>query len=258
MASIVLKTPHEIALLAEANQFVARVLQLLEDSAEVGVSTWDLDQIAYAFCKREGVEPAFLGLYGFPASLCISLNSEVVHGIPSKARKLKKGDLVSCDFGVKHRDFYGDSARSFLVGGEGSAEARRLLKVTEESLELAIAECQPGRRLGDLGHAVQRHVEAAGFSVVRDFVGHGIGRKLHEEPQVKNFGLPGRGRRLEAGMVIAVEPMVNAGTWQVNVLEDEWTVVTGDGRLSAHFEHSVAITVDGPQVLSRLATPGQG
>ena len=252
--AIELKTRAQIEILREANQMVAEVLGLLGEAMIAGVTTWDLDALARQYCDRRGVQPAFLGLYGFPAALCVSINEEVVHGIPSKTRRLKQGDVVSCDFGVRHRDFYGDAARSFLVGGEGSDEASKLLRVTEEALHAGIAECRPGRRLGDLGHAVQRHVESNGFNVVRDFVGHGIGRKPHEDPHVKNFGLPGRGRRLEVGMVLAVEPMVNVGTWRVRVLSDEWTVVTHDARLSAHFEHSVAITEDGPDILSLPAS----
>ncbi len=248
--AIELKTRAEIEILREANQMVAEVLALLGEAMVTGTSTWELDGLTRSYCAKRRVKPAFLGLYGFPAALCISLNNEVVHGIPSKKRKLELGDVVSCDFGVRHKDFYGDAARTFLVEGKGSKEARRLLKVTEEALHAGIAECRAGRRLGDLGHAVQRHVESNGFSVVRDFVGHGIGRKPHEDPHVKNFGLPGRGRRLQVGMVLAIEPMVNAGTWRVRVLDDEWTVVTEDGKLSAHFEHSVAITEDGPDILS--------
>ncbi len=254
MAQIELKTPREIELLREANQMVAQVLELLGEACVPGVSTWELDRLAFEFCRRNGVEPAFLGLYGFPASLCVSINDEVVHGIPSKQRKLREGDLVSCDFGVKAKGFFGDAARTFIVG-KGSDLARKLVKVTEEALYRGIAQCWPGRRLGDIGHAVQSYVEANGFNVVRDFVGHGIGRKPHEEPHVKNYGLPGRGKRLREGLVIAIEPMVNVGTWQVKVLDDGWTVVTRDGSLSAHFEHSIAVTAAGPDVLSLL--PGR-
>ncbi len=248
--SIELKSPAEIAVIREACLVVVEVLDLLEEAVQVGMSTFDLDALARERCLALGAQPAFLGLYGFPASLCISLNEEVVHGIPSRRRVLQDGDLVSCDFGAKLGEFYGDAARTYLVGA-ASDEARRLVTATEESLELAIAQCQPGNRLGDIGAAVQRHVESRGFAVVRDFVGHGIGRLPHEDPQVKNYGLPRRGKRLEEGLVICIEPMVNAGTWEVQVLEDEWTVVTRDRRLSAHFEHTVAVTASGPEVLTR-------
>jgi methionyl aminopeptidase len=249
MSPIELKSRAEIELLREANLMVAEVLDLLGRAVVEGSSTWELDRVAHEYCVRSKVEPAFLGLYGFPASLCVSINEEVVHGIPSRKRKLKAGDIVSCDFGIKRHDFYGDAARTF--GVEPISElARKLLDVTEESLYLAIEQCKPGCRLGDIGYAIQSHVEKHGFSVVRDFVGHGIGRKPHEEPQVKNYGLPGRGRRLEEGTVLAIEPMVNAGGWEVRVLEDDWTAVTRDHSLSAHFEHSVAITSEGADILS--------
>lgn len=246
---IELKTSAEIELIREACLMVSEVLDLLGKAAQAGVSTWELDQLAYGYCRQQGVEPAFLGLYGFPASLCISVNEEVVHGIPSRKRLLRKGDIVSCDFGIKRLDFYGDAARTFIIG-EVTPTVKKLVEVTEQALFLGIEQCWPGRRLGDIGHAIQQHVERAGFSVVREFVGHGIGRKPHEEPQVKNFGLPGRGKRLEAGLVIAVEPMVNVGTWEVQVLKDDWTVVTRDRKPSAHFEHTVAITASGPDILS--------
>ena len=254
MSPIELKSRREIEILREANQMVAEVLDLLGEAVDDGVSTWELDQIARSHCEKRGVRPAFLGLYGFPASLCVSINEEVVHGIPSRKRFLRSGDIVSCDFGILHRGFYGDAARSYAVG-DISEEKALLLRVTEAALYRGIEQCRTGRRLGDIGHAIQSYVESNGFSVVRDFVGHGIGRKPHEEPQVKNYGRPRRGRRLNEGMVLAIEPMVNAGGSAVMVLDDDWTVVTKDRSPSAHFEHSAAVTAHGPEILSLL--PGK-
>lgn len=233
-----------------SNLIVAEVLQVLRSNVKSGVTTLDLERIAEEELKKRGSKAAFKGYRGYPYCLCTSLNSEVVHGMPSQ-KALKDGDIISIDFGVLHDGFYGDSAITVPVGTV-SPEAARLVKVTEESLERAIDAAKVGNRLLDISSAVQRCVEAQGFSVVREFVGHGIGRELHEAPQVPNFGLPGRGVRLKEGMVLAIEPMINIGGPEVKILEDGWTAVTADGSLSAHFEHTVAITAGGPYVLSRL------
>ena len=235
-----------------ANQIVAGVLQELQAMAAPGVTTADLDATVEARVLASGATPAFKGYRGYPASLCASINDEVVHGIPSM-RELVQGDIVSLDVGVLIEGFYGDSALTVAVG-EISDEADTLLRVTEEALELAIAEVCVGSRVSDIGHAVQRHVEAQGLSVVREFVRHGIGTKLHEEPQIPNYGEPGRGPRLAEGMVLAIEPMVNVGKSAVRVLDDGWTAVTRDGSLSAHFEHTVAVTAGGPEVLTRRSS----
>ena len=232
-----------------ANALVAEVLAELKGIVEAGISTQDLDALAEERVTGAGAVPAFKGYHGYPATLCTSVNEEVVHGIPSK-RVLSDGDVVSIDLGVVLDGFYGDHAVTVPVGSI-TDEAQALLRVTEEALNRAIAQAQPGKRVSDLSHAVQQHVEAHGYSVVREFVGHGIGTSLHEEPQVPNYGDPGHGPRLTAGMVLAIEPMVNLGAASVRVLDDGWTAVTLDGSLSAHFEHSVAITEDGPVVLSQ-------
>lgn len=247
---IVLKSAREIELMRGANQHVGEVLQILREAVAPGISTWDLDQIARAEIKKRGVVSAFLGYHGFPATLCTSVNEEIVHGIPRKDKVLKPGDIIGIDCGLVWRGYVGDSALTIPVG-EISVAARKLLDVTKESLERAIRVCTPDHRLSDIGKAVQSFVEDEGFSVVRDFVGHGIGTQMHEDPQVPNF-YDGLRPRLKAGMVIAIEPMVNEGTWEVDVLEDGWTAVTRDRRLSAHFEHSIAITDGGPIVLSRV------
>jgi methionyl aminopeptidase len=247
---IVCKSPAEIDRMRVANELVADVLEALGTMVEPGVSTADLDHEAEARVRAGGAEPAFKGYRGFPATLCTSVNSQVVHGIPSKKTVLREGDIVSIDIGVKLDGFYGDSAATFPVGAV-SDTAQQLMRVTRESLERGIAQVRVGGRVSDIGHAVQSHVEAHGFSVVREFVGHGVGAALHEEPQVPNYGPRGRGPRLLEGMVIAIEPMVNAGRPAVRVLEDGWTAVTRDGSLSAHFEHTVAITAAGPLVLTR-------
>jgi len=229
---------------------VAEVLEILRDFVRPGITTMDLENRALKETHRLGAKPAFKGYYGYPAALCASINNVVVHGIPSEKTVLKEGDIIGMDFGVIYKGFYGDSAITVPVG-EISKTARHLVDVTAASLDKAIAVALPGNTLGDIANAVQSYTEAEGFSVVRDFVGHGIGRKLHESPQVPNFGRPGKGLTLEAGMVLAIEPMINAGTYNTRVLEDGWTAVTVDGSLSAHFEHTVAITADGPFVLSR-------
>ncbi|MCC6749829.1 MAG: type I methionyl aminopeptidase [Deltaproteobacteria bacterium] len=249
--SIVYKSHAELQKMWTANQVVREVLSELAAMVKPGVTTGELGDRAAALVRQHRVEPAFLG-YGsppFPAVVCVSVNDEVVHGIPNHKRVLVEGDIVSIDFGVARDGYFGDSARTVPVG-EISAEAKKLLKVTEEALGRAIEQCRPGNRLRDVSSAVQTHVELNGFSVVRVFVGHGIGRRMHEDPPVPNFVGPGRNPRLRPGMVLAIEPMVNVGTHEVTVDEDRWTARTKDGKLSAHFEHSVAITENGPWVLS--------
>lgn len=234
------------------NQLVADILAKLAAAVAPGVSTLELDLQAERWAREAGAEPAFKGYRGFPGTLCVSLNDEVVHGIPSAQRVLKSGDIVSIDMGVKLGGFYGDSAVTVPVG-DVPKETTALLQVTRESLERAIAQVQVGGRLSDIGHAVQQWVEAHGFSVVREFVGHGIGEALHEEPQIPNYGKPGRGPTLAEGMVLAIEPMVAMGRPETKVLKDGWTAVTRDGSLAAHFEHTVAVTKDGPLVLTAAA-----
>jgi len=248
---IQLRTEEEIEKLRKANGIVTEVLALVEENVKPGVTTAHLDKIAEERCRKRGAKPAFLGYKGFPASLCVSINDEIVHGIPSKDRRLAEGDIVSLDFGTIWDGYVGDAAITVPVG-KVSDLAMRLMRVTKESLDMGIRATLPGGRLYDIGHAVQTIVEAAGFSVVRDFVGHGIGTKMHEPPQVPNSGRKGTGPRLAPGMVLAIEPMVNAGGWEIKIKEDGWTAVTADGSLSAHFEHSVAISESGPIVLSAL------
>jgi methionyl aminopeptidase len=245
---VILRKPAEIAKIKASNIIVAEILKALRERVQVGVTTLELDKYSEDLARQKGAKPAFKGYRGYPFSLCISVNDEVVHGLPSQ-RVLNAGDIVSLDFGVSYKGYYGDAALTIPVGGV-SEQAAKLIQVTEESLYCGISEAKIGNRLGDISATVQEHVENAGFSVVRDFVGHGIGRNLHEEPQIPNYGKRGRGIELKAGMFLAIEPMVNAGTYQVSVLKDGWTVVTEDGKLSAHFEHSVAITENGPEVLS--------
>ena len=248
---IILKTPDEIAVMAKASRVVAEALAVLKDAVKPGVRTDELDRLAESEIRARGALPAFKGYRNYPKTLCASVNEQVVHGIPSK-RVLKEGDIVGLDLGAIVGGFYGDSAVTIGVGRIDEKTAA-LVRVTEESLSLAIEQAQVGNRLSDISHAVQRHVEAAGYSVVTEFVGHGIGRQLHEEPQVPNYGKPGQGPRLQAGMVLAIEPMVNMGGSAVRVLDDRWTAVTVDGSLSAHFEHTIAIQPSGPAiVLSRL------
>ena len=247
---IVLKRAEEIQRMREAGRVVAQLLAELEGRIRPGVTTAELDRFAEAFIRAAGGIPSFKGYRGYPASICTSVNDEVVHGIPGP-RRLEEGDIVSIDVGVLLRGYHGDGARTYPVGAVDD-QARRLLEVTERALYEGIAEAWPGRRVSDIGHAVQRVVEAAGFSVVREFVGHGIGRRIHEDPQVPNFGPPGQGPRLRVGMTLAVEPMVNEGAPEVTIREDRWTAVTVDGKRSAHFEHTVAVTEDGPAILSVL------
>ena len=250
---IVCKSLGEIARMRAANALVADVLAQLEAIVAPGVTTRDLDVVAERLVREAGAEPAFKGYRGYPATLCASVNEQVVHGIPS-ARQLVEGDIVSLDMGVKLNGFYGDSAVTVGVGRIGDDTAQ-LLRVTQEALERGITQVKVGGRISDIGHAVQQHVESHGFSVVREFVGHGIGASLHEEPQIANYGEPGRGPRMAEGMVLAIEPMVNIGRPAVKVLEDGWTAVTRDGSLSAHFEHTVAVTKQGPLVLTSRTSP---
>jgi methionyl aminopeptidase len=246
---ITVKSPEEVVRLRAACRVVAEVLAELEAAVAPGVTTLELDRLAEAGARRRRAEPAFKGYHGYPASLCASVNEEVVHGIPSASRVLRSGDIIGLDFGVVLDGFYGDAAITLPVGAV-SEEARRLLEVTRQALEAAVAEALPDHRVGDLGAAVQRRVESSGFAVVRDFVGHGIGRRLHEPPQIPNFGTPGTGPRLRAGMALAIEPMVNVGGCEVDTREDGWTAYTVDGRLSAHFEHTVLVTENGPEILT--------
>ncbi len=244
-----LKSPDEIERVFEAGQIVAGVHEALGKMVEPGVTTAELDAFAEDYIRKHKATPSFKGYNGYPASVCISINEEIVHGIPSPKRKIKDGDLVSLDVGATLNGWIGDAARSH-VAGSASETAKRLNEATKESLARAIAVMLPGNRLGDIGHAVQSYVEPFGFSVVRQFVGHGVGRKLHEDPQVPNYGLPGTGIRLKEGMVLAVEPMINEGVYDLRILDDGWTAVTADGKLSAHWEHSIAITKDGPRILT--------
>ena len=250
---IVCKSASEIERMRTANALVADVLAQLGSMVAPGVTTKDLDAAAERLVRAGGAEPAFKGYRGYPATLCASINEQVVHGIPS-ARKLENGDIVSLDMGVKLNGFFGDSAITVPVG-QVSNEVLDLLRVTQEALEKGIEQVRLGGRISDIGHAIQQHVEGHGFSVVREFVGHGIGASLHEEPQIANYGEPGRGPRLAEGMVLAIEPMVNMGRPAVKVLADGWTAVTRDGSLSAHFEHTVALTKEGPLVLTHRTSP---
>jgi len=247
---VILKSPEEIEKMRASNLIVADILQQLKALVKPGVKTIELDRFAEEQARKRGAKPAFKGYRGYAHSLCTSINSVVVHGIPSE-RVLESGDILSLDFGIYYQGYYGDAALTVAVGPVAPI-AEMLMRVTEEALYLGIEQACTGNRLGDVSAAIQRCVEAAGFSVVRDFVGHGIGKNLHEEPQVPNFGVRGKGVELRPGMVLAVEPMVNEGTYEVRVLGDGWTVETADGKLSAHFEHSIAVTDRGPVVLSRM------
>jgi methionyl aminopeptidase len=253
--TIILKTAREIAIMREANIIVAEILQAIGEIIRPGVTTGELDKLADKMIRKAGAKSAFKGYRmrnqkPYPASVCSSVNEEVVHGIPG-GRVLREGDIVGVDVGVIHNGFVGDAAKTYAVG-EISPRALKLLNVTRESLYKGIEKCVSGNRLYDISEAVQKHVESDGFSVVRDFVGHGIGRNMHEPPQIPNYKGGGWNPRLEVGMVLALEPMVNEGTWRIRLMDDEWTVVTADGRLSAHFEHSVAITDDGAMILSEI------
>ena len=233
-----------------ANRIVAEILEGVKEKVQPGIETRELDELAEELCRKHKVQPAFKGYRGYPRSLCVSVNEEVVHGIPGP-RRLKAGDLVSLDFGVKYDGYYGDAAITVGVG-EVSAKARALMEATEKSLYAGIAAVKAGKRLSDISHAVQTVVEGAGFGVIREFVGHGIGRSLHEDPQIANFGPPDRGPTMQVGMTFAIEPMTSMGAWQVRILQDGWTAVTQDGSCAAHFEHSVALTENGVLILSRL------
>ena len=250
--SIVVKSHDEIKIMQEANRIVAEVLVMLENLVEPGISTFELDCEAEELCRKRDAVPAFKGYRGFPGSLCVSINEEVVHGIPSRKRKLKKGDIISVDFGTLFNGYYGDSAITIPVGKVDRTK-HKLLSVTQQSLDKAIEKVEIGNRISDISAAVEQYVEASGFSVVRQFVGHGIGTSLHEGPEIPNFVQANSSPRLIEGMVLAIEPMVNAGTHKVKVLRDGWTVITNDNKPSAHFEHSVAVTADGPLVLSSRA-----
>lgn len=243
------KSAQELATMRRAGAVVADILTLLSEKVAPGMTTGDIDKIARAELKARGAKPAFLNYHGFPAVICVSINSEVVHGIPSGKKELKSGDIVGLDFGAVIDGWFGDSAVTVPVG-KVAPEVETLIRVTRESLMKGIAAVKDGARTGDVGAAVQAHAEAAGYSLVREFVGHGIGRALHEEPPVPNFGKPGTGARLKAGMTIAIEPMVNMGRPEVETLSDGWTAVTKDGKLSAHFEHTVAVTKTGAEILT--------
>lgn len=247
---VIIRSQREIEQLKRSNVLVAEVFEKLRDLIEPGITTKELDRVAEEHILSRGARPAFKGYRGFPATLCISINDEVVHGIPGQ-RRLKEGDIVSLDAGVNYLGYFGDAAVTFPVG-EVDPEAKRLMEVTEKALYIGIEKAKAGNRLFDISYAIQSWVESHGFSVVRDFVGHGIGRELHEEPQIPNFGMPHQGPRLGKGMVFALEPMVNEGGYEVRVLSDGWTVVTADGKRSAHFEHTIAITDDGAEILSVL------
>jgi methionyl aminopeptidase len=250
-AGIKIRTPEEIAGIRESAQIVGRCLRMIASEVAPGVSTMHLDRLAERFIRDAGGEPAFKGYRGFPASICASINEEVVHGIPSEKRILREGDVISVDIGVRRNGWYGDAARTFAIG-EIDAETAKLLEATERALERGMASAKSGGRLSDISFAIEQEVKKDGFSVVRALVGHGIGRELHEDPQVPNYGRAGEGPRLMTGMTLAIEPMVNAGGADVVTLSDQWTVVTADSKRSAHFEHTVAIGPDGPQVLSRI------
>lgn len=246
---IIIKSPQEIEILRESNRIVAQILASLKKAIRPGVSTKELDRLAEELTRQKGAIPAFKGYNGYPATLCVSVNEEIIHGIPGP-RRLREGDLVSLDMGVRYRGYYGDAAITLPLG-RVSQRAKRLLQVTKGALKRAIEIAVPGNRLSDISHAIQSYAEGKGFSVVREFVGHGIGKKLHEDPQITNYGPPHQGPFLKVGMVLALEPMVNVGTWRAKLLPDGWTAVTADGSLSAHFEHTIAITDDGPLILSR-------
>ncbi len=247
---IILRSSEEISQIREAGSKVARTLNRLKKNTVPGTKTKELDRIAEDEIRKSNGLPAFRGYKGFPASICTSINEVIVHGIPSD-RRLEDGDIISIDVGVKYKDYYADAAITVGVGRIGE-DAKKILKITEESLLIGIDTARSGKRLSDISNSIQQYVESNGFSVVRAFVGHGIGTKIHEEPEIPNYGKPGRGPRLEPGMVLAIEPMVNAGTYEAEVLEDGWTAVTKDRRLSAHFEHTIVIREDTPEILTTI------
>jgi methionyl aminopeptidase len=247
---IIYKSPDEVDKMRKAGRIVAGTIQRVLAAVRPGVTTADLDRVAEAYIVEAGAVPSFKGYKGFPASICVSIDNEIVHGIPSPKRVVKEGSVLSLDFGAIWEGFHGDSAVTVIVGEPPSSEVEKLVRVTEDALSAGIAQIRPGGRLSDISNAVQQVAEGAGFQVVREYVGHGIGRSMHEDPQIPNYGPPGRGPELKPGLVIAVEPMVNLGGWETRVLADDWTVVTTDGSLSAHFEHTIAITEDGHEVLT--------
>jgi methionyl aminopeptidase len=246
---IAIRSRQELDLIRRSGEILVECFAKLEERLRAGVETRELDRVAEEFIRMRGAAPAFKGYQGFPASICTSVNEQVVHGIPG-ARKLAEGDIVGIDIGVVRNGYYADAARTYPIG-EVSEEARRLMRITKEALDLGIDAARDGRHLSDVSHAIQKHAESNGFSIVRTLVGHGIGKQMHEDPQVPNFGLPGRGPVLACGMVIAIEPMVNEGAADVLTLKDNWTFVTVDGKLSAHFEDTVAVTLEGPVIMTR-------
>lgn len=251
---IILKSEKELDLMRTAGKVTGQILADLEDFIRPGITTKDIDAFIEKRIKAEKMTPSFLGLYDFPASACVSINQEIIHGIPRNDLVLKEGDIVSVDTGATYKGYVSDAARTYAVG-EISEEAKRLIQVTEESFFEGLKYCKPGNRISDIGHAIQKHVEAEGFSVVRDFVGHGVGRDMHEDPQVPNYGLPGRGPRIAKGMVLAIEPMINQGTYKTESMNvsgqiDNWTFVTKDGKLSCHYENTVAITDGEPEIFT--------
>lgn len=246
---IIIKSDEEIKKISAASKIVAEILNEIEDFLRPGITTGDIERLAEKRIREKNAIPAFKGYRGYPACLCISINNVVVHGIPSKSQVLKDGDIASIDLGVKLDGFYGDGAKTFPIG-KVSNKAMRLLNVTRESLYEGIGEARTGNRVSDISHAIQKYAEDRGYSVVKAFVGHGIGRDLHEEPQIPNFGKPNKGARLKEGMVLAIEPMINEGDFHVKVLEDGWTAVTADNSLSAHFEHTIVVTNNGPKILT--------
>lgn len=252
---IVYKSEEEMQGIRKSNQIVAKILSELRNMVKSGIKTKELDEYAEMRCKEMNAVPAFKGYRGFPCALCTSVNEEIVHGIPS-SRKLKEGDIISLDFGVKYEGFFGDAAVTYSVGKIPSP-AQKIIKVVKESLFRGIEQAKNGNRISDISHAVQSYVESKGYSVIRNFVGHGIGFSLHEEPQVPNFGMPGRGPKIKTGMVVAIEPMIAVGDWSVEILEDGWTAITRDRGLSAHYEHTIAVTSTGTKILSLLDKPGK-
>jgi methionyl aminopeptidase len=248
---IIIKSQNEITKIAESCRVVAEVLESLKSFVQDGISTAEIERFVESQIAKKSAQPAFKGYRGYPSSVCLSVNDQVVHGIPSHRLKLKKGDIISIDLGVLLNGFYGDAAITLSIG-EISQDAKKLLRVTEDALYVGISKAVVGNRVSDISSAIQQHVETSGFSVVRAFVGHGIGRFLHEDPQVPNFGRPGTGVRLREGMTIAIEPMVNVGSPDIRILEDGWTAVTSDGSLSAHFEHTIAVAKNGPIILTKI------
>lgn len=246
---IILKSPRELEIMRHANKIVAETHAFLADKIDIGITTIEIDRLGEEYIRKQGATPSFKGYHGYPASVCVSVNDEVVHGIPSKKIVLNVGDLVSLDIGAYYNGFHGDAARSFGIG-KISEETERLINVTEKSFHKGIEKAYLGNRLTDISYEIQKYAEGQGFSVVRDYVGHGIGRQMHETPQIPNFGPPNRGPRLKKGMTLAIEPMINAGNFKVKSLEDGWTVVTVDGNLSSHYENTIAITDKGPEILS--------